>query len=147
MPVGHLLEPLGLLDRFCSNDNPVRTGGDEIVDRLGIPYPSADLGGDVVLPDYPLEDGDVVLLAEGTVQVDEVQIRGTLLDPHAGDREGIGHDDLLASRNASDELDHLMVHDIDRGDHPHARSSANDMKFSRTLLPETLLFSGWNCVP
>ena len=73
-----------------------------------------------------------------------MKIFRALVDPRPGDLERIGHDDLLAPRNAADELYDPVVQHIDRRDYLHRQSSANAMKFFRNLIPDLLLFSGWN---
>ena len=96
MPVGHLGEPVRLLDGLGADHDAVRTGGDEVVVGVRGPEAPADRGGDARVPDDPLEDGDVALLPEGAVEVHKVEVPGSPLDPHLGDFRGVGHDDLLA---------------------------------------------------
>lgn len=147
MPVGDLGEPFWLLHGFRSDYDAVRSGGYQFVDGLGGADPSSDLRGNAELLDDPLEDGDVALLAEGGVEINKVQVVRTLPDPHLRHGDRIGDDDLLAAGDSPDQLDHLVVHDVDSRDDPHRTDPAKEMKFSRNLMPDALLFSGWNCVP
>ncbi len=147
MPVRYLRQPFGLLDRLGADYDAVEACGYELVHGVGGAYASADLRGDAAFLDDPPEDGDVALPAEGRVQIHEVEVLRSLLDPHRCDRHGVREDDLLASGDSSDELDHLVVHDVHCRDHLHRTDSAKDMKFLRNVIPEPLLFSGWNCVP
>ena len=147
MPVGDLLEPFRLLHRLGADHDAVGSRRDQVVHSLCGPDPAAYLRGHSALLHYPLEDGEVVLLAEGSVQVHQVEVWRAPGDPHVRDLQRVGHDDLLAAGDSPDQLDHLVVHHVHRGDDDQSTDSANEMKFLRNVMPEVLLFSGWNWVP
>ncbi|MPN10663.1 hypothetical protein SDC9_157958 [bioreactor metagenome] len=140
----NVCQPFRFLHGPGADDDPVRTGGQQLLYVLRAPYPSADLNGHSGFPGYLPDVIDIAVPAEGPVKIHQVQVFGSSLDPHLRHRGRVRKDDPLAAGLSAYQLYDLPVHHVYCRYDYQRQPSANSTKLERNLRPDEPLFSGWN---